>query len=305
MQRIRKFLNTKFAGNALLLILIISVVMVAILLSISDRLISTEFSIARTSEYERSLLYSEGFINNVVSLHDNVQFKNCVQRTTLASQSSQFVDISDCFSQSELGDRSLGINLSSQIDNQQLKVYARATQDNRVSITRGQTVVVRLVESFTNPQSAPVIGDVRVNIQNCGNDGMRNFIFSRVGWYNNNIIVGKYRVDNINSIANRFNITITNRDWMHVINKSTSSIPVSYHTLYISARYIGSNANCQIGFDVYDSTNSRIIASTRSFEILLQSDVYLGANSLVSFRLPTGGRTFLTDSIYDYVYFEQ
>lgn len=263
--------------------------MVAILLSISDRIISTEFSIARTSEYERSLLYSEGFINNVISLHDNIDFRNCVNRNT---QTNEFSDISSCFSQS-------GLNLNNQqIDNQQLKVYARATQDNRVNVKQEQTVVLRLVENFASSQNAPVIGNVVVDIRNCS---MNDFIFTRVGWDNNNIIVGKYKGVQVN---------IQHGMWKHVENKQeltqTSNLtsPQSYRTFYISARYIGDNANCQIGLYVYDLNNSRVIASTRSLEILLQSDVYLGSNSLVYFRLPTGGRTFVTDSIYDYVYFE-
>lgn len=280
---IKIYLNKKFAGNALLLILIISVVMVAILLSISDRLINTEFSIARTSEYERSLLYSEGFINNIVSLYDNIQFKNCISNTV---PGLEFTDISGCFN--TLG----GVNL----DNQQLKVYAKAAQDNRVSISRGQTLILRLVESLGNPQNAPIIGNVVANIQNCGNNGLRDFIFTRVGWYNNRIIVGKYRGTKS---------TIPHISWIHVVDKRRTPNQPSYPTLYISARYIGTSANCQIGFDVYNNSNNQVIASTRSLEILLQSNVYLGANSLVYFRLPTGGRTLVTDNIYDYVYFEQ
>lgn len=278
----KKILNTRTRGNALLLILIISVVLVSILLSISDRIISTEFSIARTAEYEKSLFYSEGFINNIVSLKDNYSFRNCLNSKSFKNS---YINISDCVFLS-LGNQ--GVSNA----NITLKAYAKSTDNNRLGIQRGQSVILRLVDSFTNPQGAPLIGNVVVNTRNCS---VNNFVFTRVGWHNNNLIIGKYW--GINS-------TIVPQNWLHVINKQTINVP-SYPTLYIYARYIGNSSNCQMGFDVNNSSNNQVIASTSSLEVLLQSDAYLGSNSLVYFRLPSGGSTFVADSIYDYVYFEQ
>lgn len=274
-----KILNKKKKGQAILIVLVVSVLSLMILIAMANRVINSRINVERSAEFDNSVVLAENQVNKLIGMIDPV-----------------LISSNDCFREINLAvDRNFKEITCDKLKNSDVRIYARLSEGAGILVDNNSALTHYLSKDLNSGTNVST-----VKVECIGNTSSstkflitRAFIQRSNGNTSYGVDKGIISCDDADKIVDLY--------YHNQSNGNMDSGNISKETIFVRAKPYAENQN-STSIKITTYYNGNKITQSGKYEFVVSGIAGLGNDSTISFELPIPDNSSISNPLFDYVY---